>query len=57
MCEAVWKEKVLDEFTFGTFCDMTKSAEPSLHEQCQDACKTEAQTPIHGWCTVSAPYA
>ncbi len=57
MCEAMWKEKVLDEFTFGTSCGMTKPVEPSLPEQCQDASKAGAETPIHGWCTASAPYA
>ncbi len=36
---------------------MTKPAEPSLHEQCQYACKAEAATQFHGWHTVSAPYA
>ncbi len=31
----MWKEKVLDQLTFGTSCSMTKPAEPSLHEQWQ----------------------
>ncbi len=55
MHEAVWKEKVLDEFTFGTYDGMAKPPEPSLHELCQDAYNAVAETPIHGWYTVSAP--
>ncbi len=33
------EEKVLDQLTFGTSCNMTKPAEPSLLEKCRCACK------------------
>ncbi len=46
-----------DQLTFGTSCGMTEPAEPSLHEQCRNACKGEAASQFHGWRTVSAPYA
>ncbi len=52
----VFQKKVLDQLTFGASCSMTKSAEPSLHEQCRYACKAEAATQFHGRHTVSAPY-
>ncbi len=43
------KEEVLVQFPFGTSCDMTKPAAPSLHDQCRYACKAEAATQFHGW--------
>ncbi len=42
------KEKVLDKLTFGTSCGMSKPAEPSLHEQCRNACKGESASQFHG---------
>ncbi len=47
------KVKVLDQLTFGTSCDMTKPAEPSLHEQCRYACKAAAATRMaHSLCAL-----
>ncbi len=48
---------VLDQFTVGASCGITKPAEPSLHEQCRYTCKAEAAPQFHGWHTVSATFA
>ncbi len=51
------KKYILDQFTVGTSCSMTKSMKLPLHEQYRYTCKAEAATQFHRWHTVSAPYA